>query len=154
MATIVQHRRTGDRFILLNINGTGSSVNPSRFLNELFTSEKAEAPCLITLCDSKGNLFLANLESFFVVEIDGVEPAKILPEPTYTPQSPPSSYSYGTRENFDEPQSERDHDFSRDNSADLDQEARQQKKEPQTPTTDVQGSSNLDEFSDEDEDWI
>ncbi len=150
MATIVQHRRTGDRFILLNINGTGSGVNPSRFLNELFTSEKAEAPCLITLCDSKGNLFLANLESFFVVEIDGVEPAKILPEPTYTPQSPPSSYSYGTRENFDEPQSERD--FGRDNQPDLDQENKQPEKEPQTPTTDVQGSSNLDEFSDED--WI
>ncbi len=148
MTTIVQHRRTGDRYILLNINGTGSSVNPSRFLNELFTSEKAELPCIVTVCDAKGNLFLANLDNLFVVEIDGVEPAKILPEPSYQPQSPPSSYSYrgDAREKKPEQKSNiTDDDFANGN---------QTEKEPQTPTEDFRGSANLDEFSESDEDWI
>ena len=102
MATILQHRRSGDRFILVSVNGVGNGVNPSRLLNELFTAEKSEVSCSVTLCDVEGNLFLANLDDLFVVEIEGVKPSDILPQPEpYNPQTPPSSYSYGERTTYD-----------------------------------------------------
>ena len=169
MATIVQHRRTGDRFILLSVNGTGNGVNPSRLLNELFTSEKSSLTCSVTLCDVEGNLFLASLDDVFVVEIEGIKPAEILPKPEqYRPQPPPSSYSYSENYREDRDRVESENNFRIDNKDDSnfagaddiieneqnEQEEDEQKKEPQISTRDTQDSDDLDEFSGEDEDWI
>lgn len=86
MTTIVRHKRTGNKYILLGINGEENKTNPSRFINELFSQrqEKTEISCSATVCDVQGNLFLAYIDDLIVVEIDGKRPADILPEPSFT----------------------------------------------------------------------
>ncbi|MEN9869083.1 MAG: hypothetical protein RLZZ171_66, partial [Cyanobacteriota bacterium] len=59
MTTIVKHRRTGNEYILLGINGETNKANPSRFISELFNQEKSEVSCSATVCDVQGNIFLA-----------------------------------------------------------------------------------------------
>ncbi|MGD1919124.1 MAG: hypothetical protein ACFCAD_09640 [Pleurocapsa sp.] len=85
MITIVRHKRTGNEYILLSINGEENKTNPSRFINELFNSSqaKSEVSCSATVCDVQGNLFLAYIDDLVVVEIEGKKPADILPEPSY-----------------------------------------------------------------------
>jgi hypothetical protein len=82
MTTIVKHRRTGNEYILLSINGEANKANPSRFISELFNQEKSEVSCSATVCDVQGNIFLAYIDDLVVVEIDGIKPAEILPEAT------------------------------------------------------------------------
>jgi hypothetical protein len=83
MTTIVKHRRTGNEYILLGINGETNKANPSRFISELFNQEKSEVSCSATVCDVQGNIFLAYIDDLMVTEIDGVKPAEILPEATF-----------------------------------------------------------------------
>jgi hypothetical protein len=82
MTTIVKHRRTGNEYILLSINGETNKANPSRFISELFNQEKSEVSCSATVCDVRGNIFLAYVDDLVVTEIDGIKPAEILPEAT------------------------------------------------------------------------
>lgn len=82
MTTIVKHRRTGNEYILLGINGEIDQVNPSRFISELFNQEKSAVSCSATVCDVQGNIFLAYIDDLTVLEIDGKKPADILPEST------------------------------------------------------------------------
>lgn len=83
MTTIVKHRRTGNEYILLGINGETNKANPSRFISELFNQEKSEVSCSATVCDFQGNIFLAYIDDLVVTEIDGMKPAEILPEASY-----------------------------------------------------------------------
>ena len=92
MTTIVRHKRTGNEYILLGINGEENKTNPSRFINELFSQSqaKSEMSCSATVCDVQGNLFLAYIDDLIVIEIDGNKPSDILPEPEY--RSAPNDY--------------------------------------------------------------
>lgn len=94
MTTIVKHKRTGNEYILLGINGEEDKVNPSRFINELFSQEKSDVSCSATVCDFQGNIFLAYIDDLLVTEIDGKKPADILPKPDFDQRSQqvPSSY--------------------------------------------------------------
>jgi hypothetical protein len=83
MTTIVKHRRTGNKYILLGINGEANRANPSRFISELFNQEKSEVSCSATICDVQGNIFLAYIDDLIVMEIDGIKPAEILPAANY-----------------------------------------------------------------------
>lgn len=83
MVTIVKHRRTGNEYIMLGINGGDRSL-PSRFLDNLFVKEESETSCLLTVCDRQGNIFLCHADELIVVEIDGQKPREILPEPVVT----------------------------------------------------------------------
>ena len=83
MTTIVKHRRTGNEYILLSINGEAGKANPSRFISELFNQDKSEVSCSATVCDVQGNMFLAYIDDLVVTQINGKKPAEILPEPIY-----------------------------------------------------------------------
>ena len=133
MAIIVKHRRTGNEYIWLGINGGGEQTSlPSRFLNDLFPREKPKNSSLVTICDARGNIFSSYLEDLVVVEIDGKKPGEILPEPVI-----PSMH---------------------DEFEDDDNESWQQGNgEPVSPQEDFSGenrsSDRADEFNEE-EDWI
>ena len=138
MATIVRHRRTGNEYILLSINGEANKTNPSRFINELFNPEKAETSSSATVCDSQGNLFLAYIDDLIVTEIDGQKPADLLPEAV-------NDYT-----------SESDRDFDEEELAEVDFADPQGDRNPvEIPTGDRNDPdrSNLDEQEDDD-DWI
>ena len=154
MTTIVSHRRTGNRYILLGINGEENKTNPSRFINELFNSSqpKTEVSCSATVCDVEGNLFLAYIDDLIVVEIDGQKPADILPEPEYSEPEHDSVANDSYRQpisDFDDEELE-DEDFDAEKSA--------EKRVIITPNVESssysQGESGERDFDEDDEEWI
>ena len=149
MTIIVRHKRTGNEYILLSITGESNKTNPSRFLSELFEREKSDVSCSATICDVRGNLFLAYIDELIVTEIDGKKLADILPEPTVEPVVD----SVYTDADLDEFESDEmlEEEFDRDEDEDEDVP-----DEPKTSFVYGQGSPaqrNLGD-EDEDEDWI
>ncbi len=146
MTTIVKHRRTGNQYILLGINGELDKANPSRFISELFNQEKSEISCSVTVCDVQGNIFLAYIDDLVVTEIDGKKLTEILPEVSY--ESVQSNiYSEPTKEFEIDEDLEDDEDFANDQDLDT-------SNEPQISSVYGQGSSAQSDISDDDSDWI
>ena len=154
MTTIVRHRKTGNQYILLGINGEGNKTNPSRFINELFNSsqQKTEVSCSATVCDVRGNLFLAYIDDLIVVEIDSQKPSDILPEPEYSEPEYDSVEDDSYRQpisDFDDEELE-DEDFENEEVAD--------KRVIITPNPESsrysQNASDESNFDEDDEEWI
>ncbi|MBE9045421.1 hypothetical protein IQ255_13605 [Pleurocapsales cyanobacterium LEGE 10410] len=147
MTTIVKHRRTGNEYILLGINGEAGKANPSRFISELFAQEKTEVSCSATVCDVQGNIFLAHIDDLCVTEIDGKKPMDILPQPSQP------NYEAVSRE--DDEQHDFDNDFDEEEFA----EEFEGEQDPNTSTESQasfiygQGSTAQSDV-DDDEDWI
>ncbi|MGF1591497.1 MAG: hypothetical protein ACFCU7_20095 [Pleurocapsa sp.] len=144
MTTIVKHRRTGNQYILLAINGEVGKANPSRFINELFNQQKSEVSASATVCDVQGNIFLTYIDDLVVTQINGKKPDEILPEPEPVDQE---TNDYPEQSNdFEDEELEEE----LDNAQDL------ESAEPKTSFIYGQGSSaqsNID-IDNDDEDWI
>jgi len=145
MTTIVRHKRTGNEYILLSINGEENKTNPSRFINELFNSNqaKAEISCSATVCDVQGNLFLAYIDDLIVIEIDGKNPADILPEPEYKSASNDSDRSQNSEFKDDE--------FDEEELEDEDEKVI---VTPPESSSYSQNKPNNNDLEDNDDDWI
>ena len=153
MATIIKHRRTGNQYILLSINGETNKTNPSRFISELFDREKPEVSCSATVCDTLGNIFIADIDDLQVVEIDGIKPADILPEVSYEPPEVNDSNTYGTLDSdFDEFEEEFEEELEEELEEAFDRESDSE------PTLTIPIRNSLDaphsDDSDDDKDWI
>jgi hypothetical protein len=178
MTTIVKHRRTGNEYILLGINGEANKANPSRFISEFFNQEKSEVSCSATVCDVQGNIFLAYIDDLLVVEIDGLRPAEILPEANYeanyeasyetvdedsrspkgfAPEGASVEVVQSPSSEFEEDDFEDDQEDENQDEDDFDQEADLKPTPLQTPivgnATESLDAPNQDQASD-DEDWI
>jgi hypothetical protein len=152
MTTIVKHRRTGNEYILLGINGEANKVNPSRFISELFNQEKSEISCSATVCDVQGNIFLAYIDDLIVKEIDGIKPAEVLPAATYEATAEPLSDNFA--DDFDEDAEEEDSDYDEEYEDELDTtEDAPNAFTAKTSVVDSLDAPSPDESSD-DEDWI
>ena len=154
MATIIKHRRTGNQYILLGINGETNKANPSRFISELFDREKSEVSCSATLCDTLGNIFIADIDDLQVVEIDGIKPADILPEVSYEPPELNDRDTYGSpSSDFDE---EFDEEFEEEFEEELKEEFDRESDSEPTPTIPIRNSLDAphSDDSDDDKDWI
>ena len=161
MTTIVRHRKTGNEYILLGINGEENKTNPSRFINELFNSsqQKSEVSCSATVCDAQGNLFLAYIDDLIVVEIDGKRPSDLLPEPEYNSlendsyRQPASNF----HDDFDNEELEEedfdDEELEEENFDDEENERILITPKPESSTY-SQGASDKGELDEEDEEWI
>lgn len=147
MTTIVKHKRTGNEYILIGITGESNKANPSRFLSELFEREKSEVSCSATVCDVRGNLFLAYIDELVVIEIDGKKLADILPEPTVKPVVD-NVYDDGDLDEYEDEEL-LEEEFDRNDSDDV-------SDEPKTSFVYGQGSPAQRNVRDEDddEDWI
>jgi hypothetical protein len=157
MTTIVKHRRTGNEYILLGINGETNKANPSRFISELFNQEKSEVSCSATVCDVQGNIFLAYIDDLVVTEIDGIKPAEILPEATAEAVNDNSRSRSGDAsvEVVQSPSTEFDEeDFEDEDEDELDLE----NSEPTVAKVSVDVINSLDapdrDRVNDDEDWI
>ena len=152
MTTIVSHRRTGNQYILLGINGEENKTNPSRFINELFNSSqpKTEVSCSATVCDVEGNLFLAYIDDLVVVEIDGQKPADILPEPEYGE----SEYNSVVNDSYRQPIDDFDEELE---DEDFDSESAEKRViiTPERESSNYsQDRSDESDFDEDDEEWI
>ena len=146
MTTIVKHRRTGNQYILLGINGELDKANPSRFISELFNQEKSEVSGSVTVCDVRGNIFLAYIDDLVVTEIDGKKLTEILPEASYESVQN-NIYSEPTQEFEIDEDLEDDEDFANDQDLDT-------SNEPKVSSVYGQGSPAQSDVSDDDSDWI
>ena len=141
MTTIVKHKRTGNAYIFLGINGESNKANPSRFLSELFTQEKSDVSCTATVCDFQGNIFLAFIDDLIITEIDGKKPSDILPEPSFTSVSN-DAYQRQAKDFEDDLEEE---DLAENQNVSTNSQA---------ASVSSQSSSNQSDFDDDDEDWI
>ena len=156
MTTIVKHRRTGNEYILLGINGEADRANPSRFISELFNQEKSVVSCSATVCDVQGNMFLAYIDDLIVIEVDGVKPGDILPPPS------DEANSVAEERNFSQPESKEFNDEGFEDDFDDDEEfeeefeqklASQSQSEP-TKAAVVDSLDAPSQDNSEDEEWI
>ena len=148
MTTIVRHKRTGNEYILLGVTGETNKANPSRFLSELFEREKSEVSCSATICDVRGNIFLAYIDELIVTEIDGKKLADILPEPTTEPVRDNVYDDDAGLDDFESDELLEEEEFDRDDDDDV-------SDEPKTSFVYGQGSPAQRNLSEEDdEDWI
>lgn len=149
MVTIVRHRRTGNEYILLSVNGEAEKTNPSRFISELFNQEKSEVSYSATVCDEQGNIFLAYIEDLTVTEIDGKKPEAILPEPNYESVS----NDVYQQPNEDESEFEPDEELDRD---DFDSENSSNTAETTSDSSFLEGLGSPIETNTEDDndDWV
>jgi hypothetical protein len=166
MTTIVKHRRTGNEYILLGINGEANRANPSRFISELFNQEKSEVSCSATVCDVQGNIFLAYIDDLIVMEIDGIKPAEILPAATYETNAEPVNDNLPPSSEFveddfeDDFESENDEEYEGEYAAELDtsEDATNASDTQTKPYVRERVGESLDapspDPSGDDEDWI
>ena len=128
MAIIVKHRRTGNEYILLHIDGGGESTSfPARLLPDLFPQEQAKNSSGVTVCDVRGNIFSSYLDDLVVVEIDGKKPEEILPQPVVA---------------------------SIDDNNQEDENGEEGWQQQDTSVSDASGDRDRELDNDEDEDWI
>jgi hypothetical protein len=159
MTTIVRHKRTGNEYILLGINGEENKTNPSRFINELFSQAKSEVSCSATVCDVQGNLFLAYIDDLIVIEIDGKKPADILPEPDFT-ESPHNDETYQSRERkveaeFDDEEfDDEEFDDEEFDDEELEPESDRVIITPSKPPDFSQSKSDKNDLNEDEQDWI
>jgi hypothetical protein len=87
MSTIVVHRATGHRYILV---GTGYGATETAAPNALFGDLKLDIVTkfygVVALCDASGNIAWSDSREFIVSEIDGESPAQILNRPPVGPR--------------------------------------------------------------------
>ena len=141
MTIIVRHKRTRNEYILLGINGIDRKPNLSpRSIGDLFSQDNATSSTLMTLCDVRGNIFLADMEDLTVVKIDGQKLSEILPEvPVATVNN---EYPKETQEDLEEDFDDDDDGFD-DNTS-----------QPSAVTSTYSQTPSKTEDFDDDEDWI
>ncbi len=78
MATIVEHKETGKRYIVM---GTGFGIYKSARNNAFFqwaVVEEEDNYHLVAVCDRKGNIKWFYSEDLVVVEVDGGKPSDLV----------------------------------------------------------------------------
>jgi hypothetical protein len=83
MATIVVHRTTGQRFVLI---GTGyaatESATPGLFLGNLDPDVQTKIYGRLAVSDSAGNILWVDSREFVVAEVDGFAPPQLIDGPS------------------------------------------------------------------------
>ena len=79
MATIVMHRDSGARYVLLGTGfGAFKASRPSVFFGNLLPTDESGELTMVAVCDSKGNIGWIHSEELIVVEVDGKAPAEMV----------------------------------------------------------------------------
>lgn len=79
MATIVVHRSTGQRYVLV---GTGyaatETATPGLFFGNWAPDVQGTSWGMVAVCDAQGTIMWADSQQFAVAEIDGSAPSRLL----------------------------------------------------------------------------
>lgn len=82
MATIVQHRESGERFVLLGVGlGMTATSRPSLLFGDLSPAEEESVTQAVAVCDATGSVRWLRSASLAVVSVDGATPADVLQSP-------------------------------------------------------------------------
>jgi hypothetical protein len=78
MATIVEHKPTGETYTLLGTGfGAYRATRPSVFFGSLIPKEDEGELAMVAVCDREGNIGWIPSEELLVVEIDGKAPSDV-----------------------------------------------------------------------------
>ncbi len=81
MATIVKHRRTNARYVLLGTGfGAYRATRPGKFIGNLIPREDTGKVTMAAVCDRDGRVGWTPSDDLTVVEVDGKSPAELLGE--------------------------------------------------------------------------
>jgi hypothetical protein len=79
MATIVEHTRTGDRYILLGAgHARWATSRPHRVWQDISPVEQQGDESIVCLCDAQGTIGWAKPENLKVISVDGQTPSDAL----------------------------------------------------------------------------
>ena len=79
MATIVMHKASGTKYVLLGTGfGAFKASRPSVFFGNLLPDEESGELTMVAVCDSKGNIGWIHSEELIVVEVDGKAPGEMV----------------------------------------------------------------------------
>ncbi len=79
MATIVQTKKTGKKYVLLGTGfGAYKAARPDVFLGNLWPTEDEGQITMVAVCDGEGRIRWAQSDDLTVVEVDGSLPGNIL----------------------------------------------------------------------------
>lgn len=79
MATIVQYKRDGKKYILLGTGfGAYKSTRPGVFFGNLLPNEEQGQITMVAVCDHAGNIQWTHSDELTVVEVDGDSPSTLL----------------------------------------------------------------------------
>jgi hypothetical protein len=79
MATIVQSKRNGKKYVLLGTGfGAYKSTRPGVFFGNLVPDEQQGQITMAAVCDKDGNVRWTHSDDLTVVEVDGSSPAVLL----------------------------------------------------------------------------
>ena len=79
MATIIEHRPTGKRFILLGAGyGMWASSRPNRILGDMFATDRSGEDHMLYVSDAHGDIHWLHPDSARVVSVDARPPGELL----------------------------------------------------------------------------
>ena len=79
MATIVKHKDTGEKYVLLGTGfGAFKATRPGIFFGNLLPQEESGELTMVAVCDRDGRIGWIHSEELTVVEIDGMAPSWII----------------------------------------------------------------------------
>ena len=79
MATIIQSKKTGKKYVLLGTGfGAFKATRPGVFLGNLMPEEEEGQITMVAVCDGEGKIRWAQSDDLVVVEVDGSSPGEIL----------------------------------------------------------------------------
>jgi hypothetical protein len=79
MATIVQYKRTGKKYVLLGAGfGAYKATRPGVFFGNLLPEEEEGQVTMVAICDAEGKILWTHSDELTVVDVDGSSPGEIL----------------------------------------------------------------------------
>ncbi|MBL8736915.1 MAG: hypothetical protein JNL12_10850 [Planctomycetes bacterium] len=79
MAIVVTHKEKGGRFVVLGANlAKWKTARAHALLGDFFPVEQEGADRVLVVCGADGVIQFGDADAFVVVEIDGVQPARLL----------------------------------------------------------------------------
>lgn len=78
MATIVEHQKSGNRYILVGSGFTISKISSSNSPLTLTKTEEEEHYHLMAVCDRRGLIRWFYADDLIVIEIDGKKPTELI----------------------------------------------------------------------------
>ncbi|MCU0863320.1 MAG: hypothetical protein MUC36_05990 [Planctomycetes bacterium] len=79
MATIVKHKATGARFVVIGANlAKWKTARAHVLLGDLFPVENEGADRVLVVCGADGVIQFGDADAFVVVEVDGRAPGELL----------------------------------------------------------------------------
>ena len=79
MATLLRHKETGERFVLVGTGlGASATARPGLLFGNVAPVEEESMTTAVAVCDASGTIRWIRSSSLTVLSVDGVAPSELL----------------------------------------------------------------------------